>query len=187
MRPENNYEPRGKPTLTDHTLQKMRRSRSQQELSLLGIQAKRPARRKVIIQVAQDVIMLPVDGQKFKYGATKGIFETAHLVYPWITRHQVYAKMRLLKHPRLVMIENTVDLRVGRPKGTTAADTILLNERKRKSLNDVTLQCNELSQRANRKGIAVKRGELQRVITTVLEESGLDVDSPSFTIAKDTV
>ena len=33
----------------------------------------------------------------------------------------------------------------------------------------------------------VKRGELQRVITTVLEESGLKVDAPSFTIAKDTV
>ena len=33
----------------------------------------------------------------------------------------------------------------------------------------------------------VKRGELQRVITTVLEESGLKVDAPSFTIAKDTI
>ena len=33
----------------------------------------------------------------------------------------------------------------------------------------------------------VKRDELQRVITTVLEESGLEVDAPSFTIAKDTV
>ena len=33
----------------------------------------------------------------------------------------------------------------------------------------------------------VKRGELQRVIATVLEESGLKVDAPSFTIAKDTV
>ena len=33
----------------------------------------------------------------------------------------------------------------------------------------------------------VKRGELQRVITNVLEESGLKVDAPSFTIAKDTV
>ena len=33
----------------------------------------------------------------------------------------------------------------------------------------------------------VRRGKLQRVITTVLEESGLKVDAPSFTIAKDTV
>ena len=33
----------------------------------------------------------------------------------------------------------------------------------------------------------VKRGELQRVITTVLEYYGLKVDAPSFTIAKDTV
>ena len=33
----------------------------------------------------------------------------------------------------------------------------------------------------------VKRGDLQRVITTVLEESGIKVDAPSFTIAKDTV
>ena len=33
----------------------------------------------------------------------------------------------------------------------------------------------------------VKRGELQRVITTILEESGLKVDTPSFTTAKDTV
>ena len=36
-------------------------------------------------------------------------------------------------------------------------------------------------------GIVVKRGELQRIITNVLEESGLKVDAPSFTIAKDTV
>ena len=33
----------------------------------------------------------------------------------------------------------------------------------------------------------VKIGELQRVITTVFEESGLKVDAPIFTIAKDTV
>ena len=33
----------------------------------------------------------------------------------------------------------------------------------------------------------VKRGKLQRVITTVIEESGLKVDAPSFTIAKYTV
>ena len=33
--------------------------------------------------------------------------------------------------------DNTVDLRGGRPKGTTAAATRLLNKRKRKALNDV--------------------------------------------------
>ena len=44
--------------------------------------------------------------------------------------------------PRPVMIKNTVDLRGGRPKVITAAATILLNERKRKALNDVTLQFN---------------------------------------------
>ena len=32
-----------------------------------------------------------------------------------------------------------------------------------------------------------KRRELQRVITTVIEEYGLKVDAPPFTIAKDTV
>ena len=90
--------------------------------------------------MAQDIIMLTVDGQKDKYDAAKDIVETTHLVYPWITRHQVYAKMRLLKQPHTVVIENTVDLRGGRPKVTTAADTRLLNERKRKALNDVTLQ-----------------------------------------------
>ena len=131
--------------------------------------------------------MLTVDGQMAKYGAAKGIFETAQLVYPWITRHQLYAKMRLLKQPRPVMIENTVDMRGGRPKGTTLAATILINERKRKALNDVTLQYNELGQSAYGKGIVVKRGELQIVITTVLGESGLKVDSSSLTIAKDTV
>ena len=83
--------------------------------------------------------------------------------------------------------ENTVDLRGGRPKGTTLAATILLNKRKRKALNDVTLQFNELIHSVHGKGIMVKRGELQRVITTVLEESGLKVDAPSFIIAKDTV
>ena len=62
--------------------------------------------------------MLTVYGQKAKCGAAKGIVKTAQLVYPWITRHQVYAKMRLLKQPLPVMIENTVDLRGGRPKGT---------------------------------------------------------------------
>ena len=44
--------------------------------------------------------MLTVDGQKDKYGAAKGIVETAQLVYPWIIRHQVYAKMRILKQPQ---------------------------------------------------------------------------------------
>ena len=33
----------------------------------------------------------------------------------------------------------------------------------------------------------VKRGKLQRVITTVLAYYGIKVDAPSFTIAKDTV
>ena len=103
-------------------------SRSQQEPSIFRIQAKRAAQRNVILQVAQDVIMLTVDGHKAKYGASKVIVETAQLVYPWITRHKVYAKMRLLKHPQPLMIENTVDLRSGCPKGTASAATRLLNE-----------------------------------------------------------
>ena len=69
--------------------------------------------------------MITLDGQKAKYGDAKGIVENAKLVYPWITRHQVYAKMRLMKQPRTVMIENIVDLRGGRPKGTTSAATRL--------------------------------------------------------------
>ena len=142
MRPENNDKPRRNHALPDRTLRKMRISCSQQEPSLLRIQDKRAARRKLILQVAQDVIMITLDGQKAKCGAAKGIFETAHLVYPWITQHQVYAKMRFVKQPHPVMIENTVDLRGGCPKGTTSAATRLLNEKKRKALNDVTLQYN---------------------------------------------
>ena len=184
---QNNDEPRRNPTLPDRTLRKMRRSCSQQEPSLLRIEAKRAAQRKVILQVAQYVIMLTVDGQKAKYGAVKGIVETAQLVYPWITQHQVYAKMRLLKQPRQVMIYNTVDLRGGIPKGNTLAATRLLNERKRKALNDVTLQYNELRKGEHGKGILAKRGDHQRVINTVLEEYGLKLDAPSFTIAKDIV
>ena len=65
---------------------------------LLRIQATKAARRKVILQVAQDVIMLTVGGQRAKYGSTKGIVETAQLVYPWRTRDKVYAKMKILKH-----------------------------------------------------------------------------------------
>ena len=83
--------------------------------------------------------------------------------------------------------ENTVDLRGGRPKVTTAAATRLLNERKRKELNDVTLKFNELIHSSHGKGIVVKRGELKRVINTVIEEYGIKVDAPSFTITKDTV
>ena len=64
---------------------------------LLRIQATKASRRKVILQVAQDVIVLAVGGQRAKYGAAKDIFETAQLVYPWITRDQVYAKMKILK------------------------------------------------------------------------------------------
>ena len=60
--------------------------------------------------------MFNVDGQKAKYDAAKGIVETTQLVYPWITRHQVYAKMRFLKQPQPVIIENTVDLRGVVPK-----------------------------------------------------------------------
>ena len=45
----------------------------------------------------QDVIVVTVGGQRAKYGAAKGIVETAQLVYPWITRDQVYAKMKILK------------------------------------------------------------------------------------------
>ena len=128
--------------------------------------------------------MFNVGGQRAKYGAAKGIVETAQMVYTWITIYQVYAKMKIPKkrdreHEELehgappaiggAQPENTVDLRGGRPKGNTAAATILLNKRKRKALNDVTLQFNELRQIAHGKGIVVKRGELQRVITTVLE------------------
>ena len=64
---------------------------------ILRIQATKAARRKVILQVAQDVIVLTVGGQRAKYGAAKGIVETVQLVYPWITRDQVYAKMKILK------------------------------------------------------------------------------------------
>ena len=96
----------------------------------------------------------------------------------------MYSKMKILKkrdreHEALehrappatgwAQLENTVDLRGGRPKGTTAAATRLLNKRKRKALNDVTLQFNELRHSAHGKGILVKRDELQLVITTVLE------------------
>ena len=95
--------------------------------------------------------------------------------------------MRLLKHPRPVIIENTVDLRGGRPKGTTSASIRLLNEIKRKALNDVTIQYNELRQSSHGKVIVVNRCELQRVINTVIEESVLKLGAPSFTIAKDTV
>ena len=123
----------------------------------------------------QDVIVLTLGGQRAKYGAAKGIIETAQLVYSWITRDQVYAKMKILKqkvreHEALEhgappatggsQPENPVYMRGGRPKGTTAAATRLLNKRKRKSLNDVTLQFNELRQSAHGKGVVVKRGEL---------------------------
>ena len=104
MRPKNNDKPWRNPTLPDRTLRKMCRSRSQQEPSLLLIEATREARINVILQVAQYFIMITVDGQKAKYGDAKGIVENAKLVYPWITRHQVYAKMRLLKHPQPVFI-----------------------------------------------------------------------------------
>ena len=77
--------------------------------------------------------------------------------------------MRLLKQPRPVMIENTVDLRGGSPKGTTLDATRILNERNRKALSDVTLQYIELRHSAHGKDILVKRGELQIVITTVFE------------------
>ena len=40
----------------------------------------------VILQMERDVIVLTVGGQRAKYGAAKGIVETAQLVYPWITR-----------------------------------------------------------------------------------------------------
>ena len=108
--------------------------------------------------MSQDVIVIPVGGQRAKYGAAKGIVETAQLVYPWITRDQVYTKMKILKQrdrenealehgapPETggAQPENTVDLRGGRPKGTTAAATRLLNKSKKKALNDVTLQFNE--------------------------------------------
>ena len=64
---------------------------------LFRIQATKAARRKVILQVAQDVIVLTVCGQRAKYGASKGIVENVQLVYPWITRDQVYANMKILK------------------------------------------------------------------------------------------
>ena len=47
--------------------------------------------------MAQDVIVLTVDGHRAKYRDTKGIVQTAQLVYPWITQDQVYANMILLK------------------------------------------------------------------------------------------
>ena len=97
MRPKNNDKPQPNPTRPDRTLKKRRSSHSQQEHSLLRIQSKISVQRKVILQVAQDVIILTVYGHRDKYGAAKGIVKTAQLVYPWITRYQVYANMRLLK------------------------------------------------------------------------------------------
>ena len=47
--------------------------------------------------MAQVVIVLIVGGLRAKYGAAKGIIDTAQLVYPWITRDQVYVKMKILK------------------------------------------------------------------------------------------
>ena len=44
---------------------------------ILQIQATKAARRKVILQVAQDVIFLTVGGHREKYGAAKDIVETA--------------------------------------------------------------------------------------------------------------
>ena len=108
---------------------------------LLRIQATKAAQRKVTLQVAQDVTVLTVGGQRENYSAAKGIFETAQLVYPWIKRDQVYAKMKILKkrdreHEALehgappatggAQPENTVDMRGGCPKRTTAAATRLL-------------------------------------------------------------
>ena len=75
----------------------MRSSCRQQEHSILRIQATKAARRKLILQVAQDFIMITVDGQRDKYVSAKVILETAQLVYIWITRDQVYSNMRLLK------------------------------------------------------------------------------------------
>ena len=105
MRPENNDKPQRNPTQPNRTLRKMCSSRSQQEPSLLRIQAKREARRKVILQVAQDVIMITVDGQKSKYGAAKGIVKTTQLVYPRITLQFIELKQSahgngiMMKHP----------------------------------------------------------------------------------------
>ena len=84
--------------------------------------------------MAQDFIMINVGGQRAKYGASKFIVETAQLVHPWITRDQVYSKMKILKQrgrenealehgaqPSTggAKPENIVDMRGGRPKGTT--------------------------------------------------------------------
>ena len=105
----------------------------------------------------------------------------------WSMEHHQQQGGEQPEGPQPVTIENTVDIRGGHPKGTTAAATRLLNKRNMKALNDVTLQFNEFRQSAHGKGVVVKRGELQRVITTMLEESGLKLDAPSFAIAKDTV
>ena len=47
--------------------------------------------------MVQDVIVLTVGGQRAKYGAAKGIVETSQMLYPWITRDQVYAKIKIMK------------------------------------------------------------------------------------------
>ena len=53
--------------------------------------------RKAILQLAQDFIILTVDGQRDEYDAAKFIVDTVQLVYLWIKRDQVYSKMILLK------------------------------------------------------------------------------------------
>ena len=87
----------------------------------------------------------------------------------WSMEHHQQQGWEQPEGPQPVTIENTVDIRGGHPKGTTAAATRLLNKRNMKALNDVTLQFNEFRQSAHGKGIVVKIGELQRVITNVLE------------------
>lgn len=152
----------------------------------------RQARAKAVIQVARETLKLSANGEKAKYGAAKLILSSAQLVYPWITRHQVNSKIKVLqqrgeKSRAQVVVVNTVDTTGGRPKGTTVAASRNMSGRKRKALNAVTLKFNKLKQTAKAMGTKLMRGELDSLISTVLIESGLSLDDPSFTISKETV
>ena len=134
-------------------------------------------------------------------GAAKSLLKEAQIVYTWLMRDKVNYQVKLMKkeldnHNYVYTSSSARQLlqshseecnskKGGCPKGATASSDLDIGTRKHKAVTEVTLQF--------RKAICdagcgcMKIGSLGNIITTVLDQSTLKTEAPSFKTNESTV
>lgn len=160
-------------------------------------------RKAIITSVAEKVLESRVDGKHSKYGKFVEILRDAQDVYVWLTRSQVDNEIRRMKNKEPVIIPTDSNLNSavsgllslscskssmgGRPQGTTNEEKKNLDERKKNSINQVTMQYHTLKEAARSNNKPVAYGSLQKLIQKALQEHNLDKDAPDFVIPLETI